>query len=89
MDLVPMFKGLLLSFGWVNEIIHVSQRFVGGAKDFRTALCKDAIEIGFEFVYVKNDKCWVTTVCAIKDIFTILLNGCLSKFMILWLNLTF
>ncbi|THF96653.1 hypothetical protein TEA_012066 [Camellia sinensis var. sinensis] len=37
---VAMKKGLLLSSGWVNRITHVGQRFVRGAKDFRTALCK-------------------------------------------------
>ncbi|XP_028076038.1 uncharacterized protein LOC114278223 [Camellia sinensis] len=54
MDLLPMFcqheKRTFLSCGWVNEITHVGQRFIGGAKDFRTALCKYAIEIGFEFI---------------------------------------
>ncbi|KAL7219233.1 hypothetical protein ACSBR2_012335 [Camellia fascicularis] len=51
MDLLHMFcqyeERTLLSCGWVNGITHVGQRFIGGAKDFRTALCKYAIEIGF------------------------------------------
>ncbi|KAL7172800.1 hypothetical protein ACSBR2_032302 [Camellia fascicularis] len=71
MDLLPMFyqheERTLLSCGWVNEITHVGQRFIGGAKDFRTALCKYAIEIGFEFVYVKNKKCRVTAVCSMRE----------------------
>ncbi|KAL7166384.1 hypothetical protein ACSBR2_037122 [Camellia fascicularis] len=49
MDLLPMFcqheERTLLSCGWVNGITHVGQRFIRGAKDFRTALCKYAIEI--------------------------------------------
>ncbi|XP_028072721.1 uncharacterized protein LOC114274935 [Camellia sinensis] len=71
MDLLPMFcqheERTLLSCGWVNGITHVSQRFIGGAKDFRTALCKYAIEIEFEFVYMKNEKCRVTAVCSIRE----------------------
>lgn len=51
----------------MNGITHVGQRFTGGAKDFRTALCKYAIEIGFEFVYVKNEKCRVTAVCSMRE----------------------
>ncbi|KAL7194581.1 hypothetical protein ACSBR1_034915 [Camellia fascicularis] len=71
MDLLPMFcqheERTLLSCGWVNGITHVGQRFIEGAKDFRTALCKYAIEIGFEFVYVKNEKCRVTAVCSMRE----------------------
>ncbi|XP_028066671.1 uncharacterized protein LOC114269541 [Camellia sinensis] len=71
MDLLSMFcqheERTLLSSGWVNGITHVGQRFIGGAKDFRTALCKYAIEIGLEFVYVKNEKCRVTAVCSMRE----------------------
>ncbi|XP_028104093.1 uncharacterized protein LOC114303140 [Camellia sinensis] len=71
MDLLPMFcqheERTLLSCGWVNGIIHVGQRFIGGEKDFRTALCKYAIEIGFKFVYVKNEKCRVIAVCSMRE----------------------
>ncbi|KAL7186462.1 hypothetical protein ACSBR2_028248 [Camellia fascicularis] len=71
MDLLPMFcqheERTLVSCGWVNGIIHVGQRFIGGAKNFRTALCKYAIEIGFEFVYVKNEKCQVSAVCSMRE----------------------
>ncbi|XP_028082753.1 uncharacterized protein LOC114284080 [Camellia sinensis] len=71
MDLLPMFcqyeERTLLFCGWVNGITHVGQRLIEGAKDFRTALCKYAIEIGFEFVYVKNKKCRVTTVCSMRE----------------------
>ncbi|KAL7265753.1 hypothetical protein ACSBR1_003519 [Camellia fascicularis] len=71
MDLLPVFcqheERILLSCGWVNGITHVGQRFIGGAKDFRTALCKYAIEIGFEFVYVKNEKCRVTALCSMRE----------------------
>ncbi|KAL7218688.1 hypothetical protein ACSBR2_011871 [Camellia fascicularis] len=78
MDLLPMFcqheERTLLSSGWVNEITHIGQRFIGGAKDFWTALCKYAIEIGFELVYVKNEKCWVTVVCSMRES-----KGCLWR----------
>ncbi|KAL7168719.1 hypothetical protein ACSBR2_039045 [Camellia fascicularis] len=71
MDLLPMFcqheERTLLSCGWVNGITHVGQKFIGGAKDFQTALCKYAIEIGFEFVYMKNEKCRVTAVCSMRE----------------------
>ncbi|KAL7263907.1 hypothetical protein ACSBR1_001958 [Camellia fascicularis] len=52
----------------------LGQRFIGGAKDFQTALCKYAIEIGFEFVYVKNEKCRVTAVCSMQES-----KGCLWR----------
>ncbi|KAL7221434.1 hypothetical protein ACSBR1_023401 [Camellia fascicularis] len=59
MDLLPMFcqyeERTLLSSEWVNGITHVGQRFIGGAKDFRTVLCKYAIEIGFEFVTLHDE----------------------------------
>ncbi|KAL7161560.1 hypothetical protein ACSBR2_042097 [Camellia fascicularis] len=78
MDLLPMFcqhkEMTLLSSRWVNGIAHVGQRFIGGAKDFRTVLCKYAIEIGFEFVYLKNEKCRVTTMCSIRES-----KGCLWR----------
>ncbi|KAL7236002.1 hypothetical protein ACSBR1_019311 [Camellia fascicularis] len=70
MDLLPMFcqhEERTLSCGWVNGITHVGQRFIGGAKDFWTTLCKYAIEIGFEFVYVKNEKYRVTAVCSMRE----------------------
>ncbi|KAL7198534.1 hypothetical protein ACSBR2_020929 [Camellia fascicularis] len=59
MDLLPMFcqheERTLLSCRWVNEITHVGQRFIGGAKDFWIAVCKYAIEIGFEFVTLHDE----------------------------------
>ncbi|KAL7210266.1 hypothetical protein ACSBR1_031768 [Camellia fascicularis] len=70
MDLLLMFcqyeERTLLSSGWVNGITHVGQRFIGGAKDIRIVLCKYAIEIGFEFVYLKNEKCRVIVVCSMR-----------------------
>ncbi|KAL7263064.1 hypothetical protein ACSBR1_001273 [Camellia fascicularis] len=59
MDLLPMFcqhqERTLLSCGWLNGITHVGQRFIIGAKDFQTALCKYAIEIGLEFVTLHDE----------------------------------
>ncbi|KAL7218919.1 hypothetical protein ACSBR2_012062 [Camellia fascicularis] len=78
MDLLPMFcrheERTLLSCGWVNGITHLCQRFIGGAKDFRTTLCKYTIKIGFEFVFVKNEKCGVTVVCSMRES-----KGCLWR----------
>lgn len=39
----------LLSADWVNLICEVGQVFPGGADEFRTALKKYAIKVGFEF----------------------------------------
>ncbi|KAL7236207.1 hypothetical protein ACSBR1_019463 [Camellia fascicularis] len=50
-----------LSTGWALGI--VSQIFLGGAHEFRTVLCKYAVECGFQFKYVKNDDVRVTTIC--------------------------
>ncbi|XP_028107822.1 uncharacterized protein LOC114306739 [Camellia sinensis] len=58
---------LSLVIPMVNGITHVGQRFIGCAKDFWTALCKYAVEIGFEFVYVKNEKCRVTAMCSMRE----------------------
>lgn len=38
-----------------------------GVVEFRTILCKNAIEIGFQFMYVKNDKQRVTAEYAYKE----------------------
>ena len=54
----------LLSSDWVNGISHFGQRFEGGASEFRNVLCKYSIEVGFKFVYVKNDKVRITAECS-------------------------
>ncbi|XP_012853661.1 PREDICTED: uncharacterized protein LOC105973186 [Erythranthe guttata] len=46
----------------------------GGAKDFRKALCLYAIEMGFEFRYVKNERVRVTAVCKDRDV-----NDCMWR----------
>ncbi|XP_012832963.1 PREDICTED: uncharacterized protein LOC105953830 [Erythranthe guttata] len=58
----------LMTASWANLIIDVGQVFEGGAKDFRKALCLYAIEMGFEFRYVKNERVRVTAVCKDKDV---------------------
>ncbi|KAL7172900.1 hypothetical protein ACSBR2_032381 [Camellia fascicularis] len=52
-----------LSAGWAFGITHVGQIFLGGAHEFRTVLCKYAVECGFQFKYVKNDAVRVTAIC--------------------------
>ncbi|XP_028075710.1 uncharacterized protein LOC114277948 [Camellia sinensis] len=52
-----------LSAGWAFGITHVGQIFPGGAHEFRTVLCKYAVECGFQFKYVKNDAIRVTAIC--------------------------
>ena len=54
---------VLLSAGWRNNITSGGQKFEGSVVEFRTILCKYAIEVGFQFTYVKNDKLKVTTDC--------------------------
>ncbi|KAH7848815.1 hypothetical protein Vadar_008449 [Vaccinium darrowii] len=58
---------VLLSADWVNLICEVGQVFPGGVNEFRTALKKYAIEVGFEFKYVKNDGARITAECAKKE----------------------
>ena len=35
-----------------------------GVAEFRNVLCRFSIEVGFEIVYVKNDKAMVTVECS-------------------------
>ncbi|KAG5532375.1 hypothetical protein RHGRI_026866 [Rhododendron griersonianum] len=66
----PHYETARLSAGWVNLISHVGQEFRDGVLDFRTCLSKYAIEVGFNFKYLKNDQTRVTAECSKK------LNGC-------------
>ncbi|XP_012833675.1 PREDICTED: uncharacterized protein LOC105954550 [Erythranthe guttata] len=58
----------LMTASWANLITDVGQVFEGGAKDFWKALCLYAIEMGFEFRYVKNEHVRVTAVCKDRDV---------------------
>ncbi|KAL7192047.1 hypothetical protein ACSBR2_023988 [Camellia fascicularis] len=58
---------IYLSAPWATGITHVGQSFEGGAQDFRTVLCKYAVECGFDFKYLKNDSIQITTVCSMSD----------------------
>ncbi|THG14524.1 hypothetical protein TEA_002004 [Camellia sinensis var. sinensis] len=49
-------ENALLSAGWRNNSMSVGQKFEGSVVEFRTVLCKNAIKVGFQFTYVKNDK---------------------------------
>ncbi|XP_012838824.1 PREDICTED: uncharacterized protein LOC105959301 [Erythranthe guttata] len=53
----------LLSANWRNLIREVGQGFRNGAVGFRDALRKYAVEVGFEFNYVKNEPTRVTAEC--------------------------
>ncbi|XP_012829160.1 PREDICTED: uncharacterized protein LOC105950357 [Erythranthe guttata] len=53
----------LLSTNWRNIIREVGQGFRNGAVDFRDALLKYAVEVGFEFNYVKNEPTRTTAEC--------------------------
>ena len=53
---------LLMGSTWSYGIREVSQKFEGGPIEFRNALWKYAIEVGFQFKYLKNDKVRVTIV---------------------------
>ncbi|KAL7234162.1 hypothetical protein ACSBR1_017703 [Camellia fascicularis] len=63
----PHVEKVFLPVSWANGIQHVGQSFEGGAIEFRTVLCKYAIECGFRFKYVKNDSIWITAVCMIRE----------------------
>ncbi|KAH7866332.1 hypothetical protein Vadar_019027 [Vaccinium darrowii] len=60
--------GIVTSSSKVLGTVTIGQVFPGGANEFRTALKKYAIEVGFEFKYVKNDGARITTECANKEI---------------------
>ena len=66
-DLLPQFcthkEKILLSSGWASGIRDVGQRFEGGVTEFRSVLCRYSIEVGFGFVYVKNEKVRVIAEC--------------------------
>ncbi|XP_012839271.1 PREDICTED: uncharacterized protein LOC105959677 [Erythranthe guttata] len=57
----------LLSMSWANLIKDVGQVFAGGASEFRKALCKFSVEVGFDFNYVKNERVRVTAVCEYRS----------------------
>ncbi|KAL7251832.1 hypothetical protein ACSBR1_013646 [Camellia fascicularis] len=70
-DLLPNYyphgEKTFLSAPWANGITHVGQSFEGGAQDFRTVLCKYAVEYGFDFKYLKNNSVRITVVCSLRD----------------------
>ena len=52
---------------WAHGIRHEGQIFHGRVAEFRLVLCKYAVEVGFHFKYMKNDKCRVTAVCKFRE----------------------
>ncbi|KAI8523561.1 hypothetical protein RHMOL_Rhmol13G0083900 [Rhododendron molle] len=56
-----------LTAGWANLIHEVGQVFIGGVRDFRRSLQRYAIENGFMYDLVKNDKYRVTAKCSISS----------------------
>ncbi|KAG5533007.1 hypothetical protein RHGRI_027296 [Rhododendron griersonianum] len=59
-----------LSADWVNLLKCVGQEFRGGVDDFKACLSKYAVEVGFKYKYLKNDRSRVTAECCKK------LDGC-------------
>lgn len=59
-------KRKYMSSEWNDYIFRIGQFFTGGAVEFRDKLCKYAVENGFQFRYMKNDKSRITVVCAKK-----------------------
>ncbi|XP_012839253.1 PREDICTED: uncharacterized protein LOC105959659 [Erythranthe guttata] len=57
----------LLSADWAYLIKDVGQGLEGGVREFRKSLIKYSIEMGFEFLYVKNETTRVTAVCRFKN----------------------
>ena len=60
-------KRKYMSSEWDTYIFRTGQCFIGGAVEFRDKLCKFAVERGFEFRYLKNDKSRVTAACVKKN----------------------
>lgn len=60
-----------LTKGWESYIHSEGQKFEGGVVEFREKLRKYAIEMGFRFVFVRNDKSRVIAECFKK-----LSDGC-------------
>ncbi|XP_028055045.1 uncharacterized protein LOC114259232 [Camellia sinensis] len=58
---------VLLSSVWANNVTHVGQCFTGEAFEFRTILCKYAMQCGFKFKYLKNDSERINIVCSHRD----------------------
>lgn len=54
----------LRSDEWRRLIVGPGQRFPDGAREFRRALIKYSVQIGFEFRFVKNETSRVIDVCA-------------------------
>ncbi|XP_058185823.1 uncharacterized protein LOC131303050 [Rhododendron vialii] len=57
-----------LSVGWAKLITHVGQEFRGGVQEFKDCLAKYAIEVGFVYKFLKNDKSRVMAECSKKHI---------------------
>lgn len=53
----------LRSEEWRHLIAGPGQRFSGGVVEFRRALIKYSVQVGFEFKFLKNDPARVTAVC--------------------------
>lgn len=56
-----------LSKEWEGYIDHVGQKFEGGVAEFRLKLVKYAVQMGFKFVYAKNDKDRIIAECFEKN----------------------
>ncbi|XP_004305955.1 PREDICTED: uncharacterized protein LOC101307236 [Fragaria vesca subsp. vesca] len=59
-------KRKYMSSEWNDYIFRIGQFFTGGAIEFRDKLCKYAVENGFQFRCMKNDKSRIIAVCAKK-----------------------
>ncbi|KAG5512947.1 hypothetical protein RHGRI_038637 [Rhododendron griersonianum] len=55
-----------LSADWVNLLKCVGQEFRGGVDDFKACLSRYAVEVGFKYKYLKNDRSRVTAECCKK-----------------------
>lgn len=63
-EVVGMTVQKLRSDEWRHLISGPGQRFCEGAKEFRRALIKYSVQMGFEFRFLKNDTSRVTAVCS-------------------------
>lgn len=65
-DVVAVGEHRLLREEWGKLIVGPRQHFLGGAVEFRRTLIKFSVQMGFEFVFLKNSPTRVTAVCSYR-----------------------
>ena len=63
----PSTSKVYLSNDWKTYISHGEQCFKGGVVEFHDKLRKYVVEVGFKYIYLKNDKTRVTAECSKRN----------------------